>query len=250
MPVALFGGYRHLALGDVDSTNTVCLKRAEAGDPGGLWVTATRQLAGKASRGRDWVSEAGNLYASLLLVEPGGLNTLANLTFVASLAIRDAIIDVGATAKGLTLKWPNDVLLNTRKVSGVLLESHAVAGRRIVIAGMGVNVSHFPAATRHPATALRDEGLTTTPEKLFEKLVRCMAGRLDQWQGGAGFEAVRADWLSAAAGLNQPVRIEFPTRKGTTTRTGIFSGIDDSGRLLLDRDGRSEAISAAEIFFA
>ena len=159
MVITLPGGYRHQAFTDVSSTNTLCLEAAQNGDQGGLWITAERQVQGRGSRGRQWVSEPGNLYASLLLRAPGPDEKLHTLTFAASLAIRDAIYTLpDANSADVELKWPNDVLLNGRKTSGILLESHYVNEARFVIIGIGVNIRHFPSETLHPATSLKEAG--------------------------------------------------------------------------------------------
>ncbi len=156
------------------STNTLCLEAAQNGDPGGLWITAGRQLQGRGSRGRQWVSEPGNLYASLLLRAPGSDEKLHTLTFVTSLAIRDAIYALpDAGFADVALKWPNDVLLNGKKTSGILLESHHVRDARFVIIGMGVNISHFPQDTLYPATSLQAEGINTNADDLVQFLCRC-----------------------------------------------------------------------------
>ncbi len=84
-------GYRHFQREETGSTNADCLEMARSGDPGHLWITAGRQTAGAAAPGADWASEPGNLFASLLLIDPAPANALANLAFVAALAARDAI---------------------------------------------------------------------------------------------------------------------------------------------------------------
>ena len=240
---------RHLALGDVGSTNAVCLEKAQAGDPGNLWVTAERQLQGRGSRGRNWVSEAGNLYASLLLRDPGTLERLHTLTFVACLAIRDAIYALeGAQLSQVSLKWPNDVLVNNRKTSGILLESHMVAGVRHVIIGMGINIAHHPDGTLHPATHLQTEGIQANPDSMMHHLMIAMEKRLNQWDGGNGFDATRTDWLAAAVGVGKTIEIRLPNE--VAHRTGIFRGMDEDGMLLLGQaGGRTERISVADIFF-
>lgn len=249
-PIHLENGFRHLPLGDVGSTNAVCLEHARSGDTGGLWVTAQRQLAGRGSRGREWVSENGNLYASLLLREPGALPVLHTLTFVASLAIRDAIYaSSGAEMTKVGLKWPNDVLLNGKKTSGILLESHDIGGIRYVIIGMGINVAHHPEVTLHLSTDLRAEGINSDPGLLFQHLNHAMEKRLLQWSRGDGFSTIRADWLSAASGMGQTIEIRLPGEQ--QPRTGIFGGIDENGLLLLEgAGGRQERVSVADIFFA
>ncbi len=246
----LESGRRLLALEDVGSTNAVCLEKAAADDPGGLWVTAKRQLQGKGSRGRNWVSEKGNFYGSLLLREAGSLEKLHTLTYAASLAIRDVIHSLnGGQFARVTLKWPNDVLLNERKTSGILLESHQVGGARFVIVGMGVNIAHHPADTLHSATDLNREGIQADPERFLTLLDYAMAKRLNQWSRGDGFTDTRQDWIAAAHGIGSRVEIRLPGQ--SEPASGTFKGIDNEGLLVIAGAGRGEQrISVADIFFA
>ena len=245
-------GFRHEALGEVQSTNLTCLERARDGDPGNLWITAQRQSTGKGSRGRGWVSEEGNLYASLLLKEPGPAGSLHTLTFVASLAIRDCLLALnGAGLLRITLKWPNDVLVNGGKIAGILLESHVLGGSRYVIIGIGINAAHHPQQTLYPATSLKDEGITVSLEELLQHLARAVANRFRQWDGGQGIAKIRSDWLAAAQGIGEMIEIRMPASGGEKVLTGRFEGIDENGLLILGgAGGRREHISVADIFFA
>jgi BirA family biotin operon repressor/biotin-[acetyl-CoA-carboxylase] ligase len=252
MVTLLSGGYRHLAFEDVGSTNSLCVEAAENGDQGNLWITGVRQLQGRGSRGRQWVSEAGNLYASLLLRNPGPLEKLHTLTFVASLAIRDAINRIAQTGKAsVELKWPNDVLLNGKKTSGILLESHQINGERYIVIGIGINIEHFPQETLYPATSLLAEGIVSSPADFILLLNEAMAERLAQWDKAEGFASIRTDFLSAASNLGKNIEVKIPSKGVVETRMGKFSGIDEQGLLLLEgSNGKMERISVADIFFA
>ncbi|CAN5359100.1 hypothetical protein BH10PSE9_BH10PSE9_10400 [soil metagenome] len=116
-------GYRREAHDTLPSTNAHALSVARTGEPGGLWVTAREQSAGKGRRGRAWTTGGGNLAASLLLVDPAPPEVAATLSFVAAVALHQAVVDVAgpAAAERLTLKWPNDLLLDGMKVSGILV---------------------------------------------------------------------------------------------------------------------------------
>ncbi len=240
-------GFRHLALDETPSTNAECLKRAQAGDPGRLWITARAQTQGRGSRGRGWVSEPGNLYSSLLLRDLGSAQQVTTLTFAASVALREAIGTV-AGERSVALKWPNDVLLEGRKVSGVLLESHRLdQGGQAVIIGIGVNCASFPPGTDFPATSLAAEGITADPARLFEGLAGEMATVLELWDRGNGFASLREQWLAHAVGVGGPVVARLPDGEFR----GTFENIDEAGRLLLrERDGWLRTISTADIFFA
>ena len=243
-------GYRLVELDETGSTNTEAVEAARRGENSGLWITAARQTAGRGSRGRQWASMEGNLFASLLLVDPAPLRRLAELTFVASLAVRDAIASIasrrGAEAD-MRLKWPNDILCNGAKVCGILLENHELAdGRRAVVTGIGVNLVSHPENTLHRAGDLRSLGIEASPSEMLEAMADAMAGRLDQWDRGAGFAATRRDWLERAAGLGERIRVRMPGRE----IEGIFADIDADGMLCLSRDcGTVEKLSVADIFF-
>ncbi len=240
--------YRHIALDDVQSTNTECLAKAQAGDPGNLWITARRQLGGRGRRGRPWVSEAGNLYASLLLIDPAPGHALASLPLVAALAVHGAIAralpDPDASLK---IKWPNDVLLNGGKISGILLESGMVPdGRRAVVIGCGVNVAHAPKEAMYATATLRDAGTAVSADELFAYLCQSMARELARWDEGKNMAETRDLWLRHATGLGKQITVNM----SNASIEGIFRDIDDTGCLILEKpDGALQSIAAGDLFF-
>jgi len=232
-----------IACDTVGSTNEEALRRARTGEAGPLWITARAQTAGRGRRGRVWVSEPGNLFATLLLTDPAPPERAAQLSFVAALAVHDAIVArAPSLAARLALKWPNDVLCDGAKVAGILIEAEGT--RPLIVAiGIGVNCRHHPPATDHPATDLAAAGAAAPPEALFEALSSAMARRLAQWQ--AGFAAIRAAWLACAGTLGG----ELQVRLGTRELVGRFESLDEAGRLVLRLpDGRRETIAAGEVF--
>lgn len=228
------------------STNEEALTRARQGEQGPLWITARRQTAGRGRRGRSWVSETGNLYASLLLTDPCPADRSAELSFVAALAVHDAIVEVGlALGPRLTLKWPNDVLIDGAKVAGILVEGESIGGALAVVIGIGVNCASHPAETSYPATDLAAAGAAVTTESLLGALARTMAARLAQWDRSAGFASIREGWLRRAAGLGGDIRIVIGTREAS----GRFETLDERGRLVLRlADGSTEVLGAGEVF--
>ncbi len=230
------------------STNDAALDRARAGDPGQLWIVADRQTSGRGRRGRVWVSETGNLYASALLIDPCEPMHLAELPFVAVTAARRAVAaHVARGSERVKIKWPNDLLVDGRKVAGILLESTKVPdGRTAVAVGIGINCKEAPAATETPATSLLASGCSVLPEMLFDDLAEALARMLATWEGGIGFGAVRSDWLGHAVGLGGPIRV----RRVDGEEHGIFEAIDTAGRLVLrTADGGRRTISAGDVFF-
>jgi BirA family biotin operon repressor/biotin-[acetyl-CoA-carboxylase] ligase len=237
-------GVRHIAFDTLGSTNTEALTRARAGERGPLWVTARSQSAGRGRRGRSWVSPPGNLHASLLLSEPSPEPVAQQLSFVAGLALHDTLCDTAPQLRPLfKLKWPNDVLLGRDKLAGILLEGERTPSYAVVI-GFGVNCVAHPADTDFPAADLRTAGATVAPEVLMEGLLASMQRRLTQWQSGAGFVEIRADWLKRAAGLGEPIRVRLPDRE----LSGHFQGIDTDGRLLVEQPDGLIAVAAGEVF--
>lgn len=248
-PIPTLPGWRHLALGDVGSTNTVCAEHFASGDAGQLWITARRQLAGKARRGRAWVSEPGNLYASLLLIDPAPQERLVGLPLVVSLALHHALLDaLPALGKRLAIKWPNDLLLDGKKLSGILMEAHydSATKRSGIVIGCGINCTHFPDSPFYPATSLSAEGFLLEPADLFAHFANTMASTLALWDHGNGLEAIRTAWLARAKGRGETITARFDDH----SITGRFADLDENGYLLLEDDtGGLRQISAADIFF-
>jgi BirA family biotin operon repressor/biotin-[acetyl-CoA-carboxylase] ligase len=237
-----------IRLATVDSTNAEALRRARAGERGPLWVVAASQTAGRGRRGRAWASPPGNLYASLLLVDPAPAAVAPQLAFVAGLAVHDACAALApGLADGLALKWPNDLLCGGAKIAGILIEGEGgpVAGPTTAVIGIGVNCRHHPDAVEHPATDFAAQGAAVEAPALLDSLRRTMAARLGEWDRGANFAAIRSAWLGRAAGLGQGIRARLPDREVS----GVFEAVDEAGRLVLRcADGRREVITAGEVF--
>jgi BirA family biotin operon repressor/biotin-[acetyl-CoA-carboxylase] ligase len=240
-------GARLVSLDEVGSTNAEAFARARAGERGPLWIAARRQTAGRGRRGRAWVSDPGNLYASLLLTDPAPTQRAAELSLVAALAAHDALAE-RATVLGprLKLKWPNDVLCDGAKLAGILVEGETLPGGPLaVVIGIGVNCAHHPADTAYPATNLATAGALVPSDNLAPALIAAMARRLAEWDRGENFVAIRAAWLKRAAGLGAPARVRLPEREVD----GIAETLDETGRLVLRlADGSRERIAAGEMF--
>lgn len=240
--------FRHEALDEVGSTNEECLARARAGQGGGLWITAARQTGGRARRGRTWVSERGNLYASLLLIDPAPMSLIGSLPLAVAVALHRAVSRVlPLDAPAVEVKWPNDLLIGRCKTSGILIEGEFLPdGRHAVVIGIGVNVRFKPDNPLYPVTCLADEGATVFPEELFAHLFEAMADVLNLWDGGQGTAAVTALWRQIACGIGEPITVNL----SEGSLRGRFAGIDDHGLLLLElEDGRRQTISAGDVFF-
>ncbi len=236
---------RHVAHDQIGSTNAEALTLARSGERGPLWLTAKTQTGGRGRRGSEWVSKPGNLYATLLLTDPSAPERAPELSFVAALGVHDAVAECAQQlGPALKVKWPNDLLLNGAKFAGILIEGESGPHFSVAI-GIGVNCVSHPDGMAFPATDLAAAGAVVTPDTLFRALDAAMTRRLAQWNRGAGFAAIRNDWIARAAGVGEAIRVRLPERE----LSGRFEGLDPSGRLLLQQAGGAvEAIAAGEVF--
>ena len=234
----------HAVLG---STNAHALSLARAGERGPLWITAERQVHGHGRAGRSWVSEPGNLYASLLLTAPAPARRWPQLSFVAALAVHDAITQVAPRLeRRLSIKWPNDLVLDGAKLGGVLIEGEGIANEPVAI-GIGVNCASHPVFPEYPTTDLAAAGLRVSASMVFSALSKSMLARLAQWNCGENFLSVRSDWLERAMGVGERTVVRF----GAGVLTGDFETLDDEGRMLLRLpDGRLSTISTGDVILA
>jgi len=240
--------FRHVALDAVGSTNSECLARARQGDPGNLWVTAIRQTGGRGRRGRAWFSEPGNLYASLLLIEPAPVEQLHSLPLAVAVAVHRAIRQVMPPGSApVEIKWPNDILIDGKKTCGILLEGESLPdGRRALVIGCGINIAVQPDEGLYPVTSLANEGASVSPDELFARLFLTMAETLQVWDRGVGIAATIEQWRAAARGIGETITVNLPDR----SLSGRFAGIDEAGRLVLDTgNGMTQAIAAGDVFF-
>lgn len=215
----------------VGSTNDEAQARIAADKLDPVWIAAACQTRGKGRLGRHWVSEPGNLYASLIWPTNAALKRLASLSLVAGLAVRDAVILAGVGGQ-VQLKWPNDVLVDGRKVTGILIETTSRTGSHIAIIGCGLNLAHHPSDTRWPATNLAACNIAIEPREMLEKLRAAMHARLGQWADGAGLSGIHDDWMNAALGRGSRILVEGG-------KQGVFSGLSDDGALELTLDDGS-----------
>ncbi len=239
-----------LLLDQTDSTNADARRRADAGETGPLWIVARRQTEGRGRRGRQWESQDGNLFSTLLQLTRKSPAEAAQVTFVAALSIAD-LLDAYAPASLVTIKWPNDVMLAGRKASGVLVESGAHDGGGLWLAvGIGVNLAHAPEGTERPATALAhhlrgDMTAPPTVEAAAAKLAEAFVVWMDRWET-LGFQPILDAWRARTAGLNGPA----VARLGRETIEGVAEGVAPDGALKLRlADGSLRLISAGDVFF-
>ena len=194
-------GCRLVSFDSIGSTNHEAKRLALDGASEGTLVWALEQTAGRGRRGRTWVSPPGNLYASLILRPDCSVSRAAQLGFVAALAVGGALRTILPRVDLLAYKWPNDVLINGRKVAGVLLETEldAAGMPRFLVVGVGLNLASFPQNTEFPATSVVDEGLGAIPPAvMLEEFVQHFQSWELRWRT-EGFAPIRVAWLAAAA---------------------------------------------------
>ncbi|MGL4281116.1 MAG: biotin--[acetyl-CoA-carboxylase] ligase [Albidovulum sp.] len=243
------GVARHV-LAEVDSTNSEAARLAPAlTQP--TWIFAHRQTAARGRRGRAWSMPSGNFAATLVMRPEGAPGEAAQRSFIAALALADALGAVAGPGVTISLKWPNDVLLKGGKVAGILLES-AGQGRAVshLAIGIGVNLAEAPPASvlepgAHPPVSLTGEtGISIPPEDFLAPL----ANAFDRWERqfrSYGFAPIRTAWLARAAKIGQPIT----ARTVTETVEGTFETIAEDGALvLLTAQGR-RTIPAADVYF-
>lgn len=241
-------GRQIITFREVDSTNETAFKMAEEGAPEGTVVIAETQRRGKGRMGRRWESPLGvNLYCSMIL-RPSILPLQAvQMTFLSAVAVARAVAET--TPLKPTIKWPNDVLLSGRKVAGLLNEMSAETEKvNFIILGIGVNLNmeagQFPAELRHPATSLRMENDRPVNRLEFTRALLRGVDRLYAAFLAGDYESIRDEWLAHCAMIGQRVRVSYRD----SAVTGVATGIDDYGALLLSLDdGRVERVLAGDV---
>lgn len=233
-------------LDETDSTMAEAARRA-AGLARPTWIMARRQTAARGRRGRTWSNPEGNFAATLVLRPDGGPAEAALRSFAAANALFEALsLRVDRTL--LSLKWPNDVLLNGGKVAGILLESAGTGARVDWLAiGFGVNLARAPeaAGTEFRPVSLEGEGgRPTAPEELLSLLASNMATE-ERLFRDMGFAPIRRNWLRHAARLGETITAR--TARGETS--GVFETVDEDGQLVLRTGAGQVRIPAAEVFF-
>jgi BirA family transcriptional regulator, biotin operon repressor / biotin---[acetyl-CoA-carboxylase] ligase len=243
-------GYRLLRLETVDSTNAEARRRAQAGEPGPLWIWSARQSQGRGRGGREWISLHGNLFASLLIGINSPIRVVGQLALVAGIIAYDTIAKLIAYEgrSELLLKWPNDVLLAGEKLAGMLLENvgGSVENRSTVVIGTGINLVNYPEDLPQPAVSLAAYGMTVTPADALEVLAATTHEWLTRWSEGNSFPSIRRAWLDRAGPTGRPLRVKINSEE----TEGVYGGLDADGALrLLTPDGGEYRISAGDVFF-
>jgi BirA family biotin operon repressor/biotin-[acetyl-CoA-carboxylase] ligase len=237
----LKGPVTHLAV--AGSTNELALEAAQDGVRRGVWV-ADEQTAGRGRGGHNWHSAPGNgLYVSVLVTPELPLDKALWLSLAAGLAAQKAVLQLAGLR--IDLRWPNDLLVGTRKLGGILVESAVAKGwaetgsvPRHAVLGIGINVHHqfFPEELGRLATSLALEGAQVNRQTLLIALLRALDRELDllerECAGLHSGEGVLARFAEASSWVRgKSVRV--PEDGGYT---GVTAGLDSRGFLLVDAE--------------
>lgn len=232
------------------STNDEAKRLLKAGAGEGTVIHAQCQTAGRGRHGRSWVSKPGNLFCSLILTPQCPLNHLGQLSFVMAVAAGQTITPYLLDPSILSYKWPNDLLLEGKKLAGILIEAESEGreqedgGRSVCIVGIGVNLRDCPDPHPYPVTALKNYTTGNIgQEAILNELLNQTQYYYQIWQH-KGFDPIREAWLHRAYGLGQ----EKTLKVGEKEIQGRFVGLSPTGALLLQKeDGEISNLVSAEI---
>jgi BirA family biotin operon repressor/biotin-[acetyl-CoA-carboxylase] ligase len=235
----------------VDSTNRIAEELASEGAPEGTLVLADAQSAGRGRLGRSFFSPGGrSIYLSALLRPPEAPEEVHLYIFVAAVAVATAVRGFVPAPVDVSIKWPNDVLLDGRKTSGINLPAQ-IANHRVTSAvlGIGVNVNvreeEFPAELRGLATSLRiASGALVDRVAFAEALIEALEREIDRFRS-EGFAPVLDDWGKFFRMRGLPVRVGGPGVQQEIE--GTVEGVDPHGALLLRTEGGPKRVLAGDV---
>lgn len=238
-------GTPHHHFASVDSTLTKAWELVVEGGQTPFWLTADEQTRGRGRMARQWISAPGNLYSSYVGPPPSQA-TVSLLPFAVSLAVFDAIGEAlpGARRQALALKWPNDVLINGAKTSGILIEQRSSPANGMLMAiGIGINVEHAPQIEGRLTTHLQGEGAQVTAADVLVSLQVSLAMWLNKLE--TNIASIVPAWTQRAIGIGQPITITM----GQDVLEGTFDHLAADGALMLRQSsGVMRSIRTGDIF--
>lgn len=227
-----------IACGSVDSTNSEALRRLDQGAQVPFLLIAEEQTKGRGRSGKVWSSPKENFYGTFVLAADQADAIMAQVSFVAALALAYVLEDLGLKPE---LKWPNDILINGAKVSGILLEKQGP----ILLVGMGINLRHHPGLPDYPSLSLAELGHDLTPQDMATRLALQVHATYTRWQG-EGFAPIREAWLARAYKLGETITARLT---GQAPKQGRFAGLAGDGALQLRGEAGLELVHAGEVYF-
>ncbi|WP_250296235.1 biotin--[acetyl-CoA-carboxylase] ligase [Wolbachia endosymbiont of Oedothorax gibbosus] len=234
----IFEGFRIHHYKEVSSTNKEALDLIERGISNETVIIADKQTEGRGRTRKSWVSPEGNFYASLIINQETDVSKLTELTFVTALAVGNTLLSF-ISDSNVQHKWPNDILIDGKKISGILLEKRS--NSNWIIIGIGINVNHAPLPG---TTCINNYGESVSNMDLLKELIINFNKLRKQWLFD-GFYAIREMWLKKAFKMNEQISVKLADK----LYEGIFADIDKSGKLVLQqKDGSLIYFDAGELF--
>lgn len=229
----------------IDSTNTVALNHARQGASEGLCIIALQQTAGRGRHGRTWVSEkTAGLYFSIILKPKMPMHSLPLITLMAGVAVHDTLQEFGLDPD---IKWVNDVLVDEKKISGILAETTETDSGLAVVVGIGINLTsqNFPAEIAETATSIHDiTGRTISPDEAAATLTKFLSYFYEILLANGGAKIID-EWRRRSSYYSgKPVRAVT----GNETIQGTTDGLEPNGALRIKKpDGTTAVIQAGEV---
>lgn len=230
----------------IDSTNTEALKQARLGADEGLCIVAGEQTAGRGRHGRTWVSTPDSgLYFSIVLRPKIDAKYLSLVTLMTGVAVYDTLSEFGLNPD---IKWVNDILVNEKKISGILAETAETPKGLAVIVGVGINLrsSSFPTEMTDIATSIEAETKTRVSRReLTETLTKYLSYFYDVLGADEGPKQIINEWRKRSSYFaDKPVRVLV----NNEIITGTTDGLESNGALRLRQaDGTIAVIQAGDV---
>jgi BirA family transcriptional regulator, biotin operon repressor / biotin---[acetyl-CoA-carboxylase] ligase len=222
----------------VDSTNSEARRRLDFGEPAPFWIVSDEQTQGRGRLGRQWISTPGNLYSTHAFPFTSPTATASQISFVAALAIHDTASNFVNNAD-ISLKWPNDCLIDGAKFSGILAELH----ENTMILGMGLNVRHEPQDLPYKATCLMAHATEITVAQVFGTLRLKLKKWLQIWDNSSGFQHIHRGWEARCSAIGKPMSLDL----GHTMLHGTFVGLAPDGGLVLNHNNTTTIHHAGDV---
>ncbi len=229
----------------IDSTNTKALDQARTGAGEGLCIVARQQTAGRGRHGRTWISEKGSgLYLSIVLRPKLEVRFLPLITLMTGVAVYDTLAELGLKPD---IKWVNDILVNEKKICGILAETTEAADGIAVVVGIGINLnsSSFPSEIAETATSIETEiGRNVALEDLLARCTRYFEYFYGILNGDGGHRAILDEWRRRSSYFSgRAVRVALKNE----TITGTTDGLEENGALRIKTADGIRTVQAGDV---